>query len=365
MSTAPAEIRLELTPRARVDVIDVTGRILEEFGGLLGRYRRALYCSHHTTAGYLEQSLCARLDHDRERLSRFLRAFQGLFPPGAGYQHDRLELRRELSDEQRRVEPRNADSHLTFIGAGLRNCVTYVNRPDVPVFFIDLDGKNGALPRTRLTTVLAFDREREVAEASLAVPVSGHPVDAVNLKDPRLGVIDRLNDLLRVHGIAKGRVDLALEPEETQAGLTVNEYETLLMRHDLAEVLKDPVRHVAERGRGMLRNPRAIPSKALNYAHYDLVQVLNELMDCFGVSESFVERLVARVLGAGASRILRLKRSVSLLVSDHEAGQASWAARASRHGTIVQGTYQSPILLQWRKPAGRTRRLRARLLAFE
>jgi len=36
-----------------------------------------------------------------------------------------MELRTELSDAQRKVEPRNADSHLTYIGAGLRNCVTY------------------------------------------------------------------------------------------------------------------------------------------------------------------------------------------------------------------------------------------------
>ena len=41
------------------------------------------------------------------------------------------------------------------------------------------------------------------------------------------------------HGISHGRIDLSLLPEERHAGLTVNEYETLLMRHDLREVLEN------------------------------------------------------------------------------------------------------------------------------
>ena len=45
-----------------------------------------------------------------------------------------------LTEEQKEVEPRNGDSHLTFIGSGMRNCVTYRNQPPAPVFFIDLDG---------------------------------------------------------------------------------------------------------------------------------------------------------------------------------------------------------------------------------
>ena len=43
-----------------------------------------------------------------------------MFPEGAGYQHDELHLRTERSDEQRQTERRNGDSHLAFIGAGLR-----------------------------------------------------------------------------------------------------------------------------------------------------------------------------------------------------------------------------------------------------
>ena len=37
-------------------------------------------------------------------------------------------------------EPLNADSHLAFMAGALRTCVTYRNRPNEPVCFIDLDG---------------------------------------------------------------------------------------------------------------------------------------------------------------------------------------------------------------------------------
>ena len=77
----------------------------------------------------------------QDRLGQFFGAFRVVFPPGGEYRHDQLHLRAELSDEQKAVEPRNGDSHLTFIGAGMRNCVTYRNRPPAPVYFIDLDGK--------------------------------------------------------------------------------------------------------------------------------------------------------------------------------------------------------------------------------
>jgi hypothetical protein len=56
-----------------------------------------------------------------------------------------------------------------------------------------------------------------------------------------------------------------------------------------------------------------------------------------------------------AARFLRMKRSVSLLVSDRdEAGQ----------GAIVEGTYQSPILVQWHRGAAPTRVLDVTLTRF-
>lgn len=352
----PKEISLALVPRARFDVIDVAQRIALEFGDFLSRYRKALYCSHHTTAGYLEQSLCARLRYSRERVAPFIRAFQKLFPPGADYRHDQLQLRNELSEEERQREPRNADSHLTFIGSGLRNCVTYVNRPGTPVYFIDLDGIHEKGRRTRRTTVLAYNEEEVVRRGQIAVPVSRHPVDSVNLRDPRNGFMDQLGDWLDRDGIDKGRVDISLDPTERHVGLTVNEYETLLMQHDLAEVLRDPLRLLAIHGKHMLRDPRAIPTRTMDHAKYDLVHVLNELMDAFRVSESVVERIVAAFMGVPASRFLRVKRSASLLVSD-TAGNGK--------GRIVQGTYQSPILVQWRRADGQVRRLDVTITRFK
>lgn len=352
MAPEPTQLTLELLPRSRYDVIDVTRRVEEEHGGLLDEYPRALYCSYHTTAGYLEQSLARRFEHSRQYLDPFIRLFQRLFPPGAEYHHDQLERREELSVAQRAREPKNADSHLTFIGSGLESCVTYVHRGRTPpVYFIDLDGVIPAGSRTRRTTILPYRDETVVGEREIRVPVSDHPIDALNLRDGRLGVLEELGEWARTAGIERGRLDLALDAEETHAGLTVNEYETLLMQHDLAEVLRDPLRFAAAKGRNILRDPLAVPGKTLSYARYDLVQVFNELMDTFGFRASTVENLLARVLALPASRFLRMKRGVSLLVSSDAAPDP-----------IVCGTYQSPILVQWKRPRRGVRELRARLV---
>ena len=62
MSASPLEFALELTPRARVDVIDVRGEVSSRYGDGLSAYPRALCCSFHTTAGYLDRSVAARLN---------------------------------------------------------------------------------------------------------------------------------------------------------------------------------------------------------------------------------------------------------------------------------------------------------------
>ncbi len=355
-----SELTLALKPEHRFDVIDVNARIRQRYGDVLDAYRRVLYCSYHTTAGYLEQGLGTRLN-GRESVHDFLAPFQHLFPPGANYRHDQLALRTELSDEERLCEPRNADSHLTFIGSGLEPCVTYENRPGAPVYFIDLDGVNrdaahGPQRRHRQTTVIGYDREERAERVRLRIPVSAHPIDSINLKDPSLGVFERLNALVRRHGIRKGRIDLHLGAGEEHAGLTVNEDETLLMAHDLREVLQNPMRFMAEKSWGMLRDPRAVPGKMKMYAKYDLVLVVNKLIDKLGLSGSLAERVIDKFLAVPAERYLRMKRSVSLLVSD---------AGPDGRGIIVQGRYQSPILVQWQKAPGGTRHLDAVLSRFE
>ena len=218
MATTPAEIRLTLNPSRRFEAIDVNARVSAEAGDVLQRYSRTLYCSLHTTAGYLDQSLAGRMHHHHGRLAQFFDAWHALFPPDADYHHDQMELRSELSDEQKETEPKNADSHLTFIGSGMRNCVTYRNQPLAPVYFIDLDGTNGAACRERNTTIVAYDQERVVARESFVVPVSRHPIDSVNLGDPRIGLVDRVNELLAASGLDKGRVDISLRPSERNVG---------------------------------------------------------------------------------------------------------------------------------------------------
>ncbi len=354
MRMAPSEVIVEVSPKQRVDIINVRGLLSDPAAEQLDTFPRALYCSYHTTAGYLEQGLAARLD-STDGVTSYLNVFQTMFPQGAGYEHDKMHLRAELSEEQRRIEPRNADSHLAFIGAGLRNCVTYVNRPQQPVYFVDLDGVNEGQPRRRLTSVLGFHQEEVVAQTCLVIPVSAHPVDSVNLKDPRLGIYEQLQELVARHDVAKGRIHLTLSSGERHAGLTVNEYETLLMRHDLMEVLRDPLRYVAEKGRNMLAAPRAIPNRTIEYAKYDMVRVFNELFDTFRMNETLVEKILARLIALPAARFLRMKRSVSLLVSDRE--------RDGR-GAVVQGCYQSPILVQWHKADGQQRTVDITLTRF-
>lgn len=351
---SPQQHTFEITPGARLDLVDARSRARSLYGGALEGYASCLYWSPHTTAGYLPQSLAARLNRGHG-LGRYLDLFRAAFPEGAGYRHDQLDLRNELPPEQRETEPMNGDSHLAFIAGNLRPCVSYLTRRPGPVYFIDLDGVYAGTPRKRTTTVLGYDHEEVVARVRLEVPVSPHPIDVVNLKAPGLGLYEQLRDLIATHGVAKGRVRLALDVTEPNASLTVNEYETLLMQHDLADVLRNPLHFAAEKARHAWSDPRAVPGKALDYAKYDLVRAMNRLVDALGLGASVVERLVARALEVPASRFLRMRRSVDLLVSD---------AATPGTGAVVEGTYQTPILVQWRHAAAGSRAMDVILTRF-
>ena len=201
--------------------------------------------------------------------------------------------------------------------------------------------------RRRTTTLVGYTREIEVARTTLQVPVSGHPIDAVNLKDSRLGLYPELQEFLSRHDVSKGRLRLDLGRGEQHASLTINEYETLLMRHDLAEVLRNPLRFATERARNAWTEPHSVPQKTLDYAKYDFVRTLNRVVDVLGLGQSRIERLMAKAMGVPASRFLRMKRSVSLLVSD---------SRTPGQPALIEGTYQSPILIQCAgRPAVRAR----------
>jgi len=67
--------------------------------------------------------------------------------------------------------------------------------------------------------------------------------------------------------------------------------------------------------------------------------VMNTGLDTLRLRGSVVEKLLARTLAVPAARFFRMRRSVSLLVSEREDGSVG----------IVEGTYQSPILVQWQQ----------------
>jgi hypothetical protein len=178
----------------------------------------------------------------------------------------------------------------------------------------------------------------------------------VNLKDPRFGFLDQLDALLHRYDVHKGRVDISLSRTEQHAGLTVNEYENLLMQKDLVDVLKNPLRYMARKGTSFLRDPAARRGKAKHYALYDLVHIFNELMNTLQVGQSVIERIVPRVLSPPAVRFLGMKRTMSWLVSNSEAHGT---------GTLVRGMYQSPILIQWQKAPERQRSLDITITRFQ
>jgi thiamine phosphate synthase YjbQ (UPF0047 family) len=353
MAQDPLDLTLELAPQARFDVVELRSRLSSEHRDALAPYPYCLYWSAHTTAGFLDRSLITRLGPGR--VPTYVDVLRRIFPEGAGYAHDHLERRIDLDAAQRAVEPKNADSHLAYIAGGLCQCVTHPNRPGETVYFVDLDGVNEGRPRRRQTRVIGFQHEAVVAQIRLDVPMSRHPIESVNLKDPRLGLYDRLAEFVSRAGVGTGRLHLALDPAERHAALTVNEFETLLMKYDLAAVLREPLRFMAAQYRGLLANPRAVPGKALGYAKYDLVRVINSGLDTLGLQDSIVEKVLARTLAVPAARFFRIRRSVHLLVAEREDGRRGF----------VEGTYQSPILVQWQRSPRATRVLHATLTRLE
>ena len=386
-SDPPFKTTLSIRPAARTDFIDVRARVAEEFGSDFIRYPKALYISDHTTAGYLDQRLAQRLDHDREKVREYIKVFHEVFPPNAGYEHDELERRTELSDEQKATEPENADSHLTFISAGLQSATSYDNQRGRPVWFVDLDGVHRGGTRRRRTTVVGYGSEKVVAQTRLNVEASPRSIDAIDLREPGSGFVDHLEDLVEEHGVSYGRLDVSLTPEETDASLTVNEYEPLLMKNDLRRALLSPLRFMADQGRQVLRTPLSLPGKALRLpgkalrlsgkalhvarmgttvlrtspgpvldtATVEAVHILNWALERMGVDESVIARMLNRALALPVARFQGLRREISLPVV-HPEGDGK--------GEIPWGTYQSPILIQWRGPEGTTRELDVKLVRF-
>jgi thiamine phosphate synthase YjbQ (UPF0047 family) len=351
MTPRPLELALELSARERFELVELRSRFSSEHDDSLASYPRCLYWSAHTTAGFLDRSVISRLGLGR--VATYIESLRRIFPEGAGYAHDRLERRKDLDAAQRAIEPKNGDSHLAFIAGGLQSCVTHPNRPGETVCFVDLDGVNEGRPRRRQTRVIGFHREVVARHMRLQVPLSGHPIDSVSLKAPALGLYDELAEFVAKADVGKGRLHIALARGERDAALTINEYETLLMKYDLAAVLKNPFRFMAEEYRQALANPRAVPGKALGYAQYDLVRVLNTGLKTLRLHGSLLERGLARTLAVPAARMFRV-RSINVLV----------AGESGRPGP-VEGVYQSPILIQWQRAARDVRELDVTLYRLE
>ena len=331
----PLDITLEIAPKARFDVVDLRSHFAAEHEALdrLSALPVLVVSHHGRVSGPQSGRAAERPAHsDLRRRRPHVLSRRAPATSTTGWSVAATSTRR--SGRSSRATPtRTWRSSPAGCAPASR---TRTGRAST-VYFVDLDGVNDGRPRRRLTRLIAFTRERVVSSTRIEVPVSEHPIDSVNLKDPRLGIYAQLAEFVKEAGVAKGRLRVSLDPTERHSALTVNEYETLLMRYDLAEVLRNPLRFVAEKSRHALANPRAVPAKTLGYAKYDMVRVLNKGLDALGLRGSIVEKAMARTLAVPAARFFRMRRSVSLLVSADDDGQPS----------IVEGTYQSPILVQW------------------
>jgi len=106
-------------------MMDLRVRLPESMRQALAAYPRLLCWSSHTTAGFLDGPwLPAWRRTEEPGLTGYVETSGRVFPEGGG-----LRARPPGTPDRARrvaaaVEPKNADSHLAFIAAGLRTCVT-------------------------------------------------------------------------------------------------------------------------------------------------------------------------------------------------------------------------------------------------
>ena len=104
----------------------------------------------------------------------------------------------------------------------------------------------------------------------------------------------------------------------------------------------------------MIDDPLAIPSKTLNYAKYDVPRAINSLIEALHWDHSVFERAMAKLMAVPARRLLRSRRVTFLASHDDVLGRP----------TLVRGTYQSPILVQWKSAEGQARTIEITLVAL-
>jgi thiamine phosphate synthase YjbQ (UPF0047 family) len=346
MSPSSPILHLDLRPGLRNEVTDLRPTLENAVvRGDLPRTRKYLCISHHTTAGFPDRQLRLRIGSDPEGLDAFLEALQDIFPPEAGYEHDELQRRTELSEAQRAREPLNADAHLAFIGGGFTNCLFHSAGSDEPIWFVDFDGtyetRTGeTIRRHRRVTVLALDEEVVGTRLQFEVSVPDGAA-ALPLSRPELGILGAVERALEEMEISIGRLHFHLEDPHAGAGITVNEAEALLIQRDLVDVLTSPLRFAADGKTGDADEESPPPAGARGLAR---------ALEALGFSPERQERLLNRALSSASPRILRIRGEASLGVVP-ALGDPPGAP-----GRILLGRYQSPILLQRSGPPQGVRR---------
>ncbi len=358
---------LDLSPGSRLDIKNVSPKLGQIDSPSFSSFEKVALCSLHTTAGFLEQSLAAKLGNKPEGVDYLVRSAHRLFPEGAPYWHDRMELRDELTAEQRKHEPLNADSHLAFICLGLCSCALYEFDPNEPIYFIDLDGEFQGTFRSRKTLAVGYNEIRCVHEETLPIKIPRKDQYALDLSQH----LSDLQPLVNKHKIHRGLITFELDPSEKNAGITVNEYETLLVERDITDVLKNPLRYMLGHASELVRHPRKLPEKARKMLTYELHLAIRDGLQLASRSVSAIEYMVERL----GMRLPLLESVIDRLAAPLETRWMNLGATArflinaedeQPQGRIMTGTYQSPILIQWRRPETDTdtRKLRVRLLEF-
>ena len=119
MAPPPLELSLELSARERFELVELRSRFSSEHDESLASYPRCLYWSAHTTAGFLDRSLAARLS--LTGVPTYVEALRAMFPEGAGYEHDQLDRRTDLRHVQAAGghEGRRIEDHIPPRGVSL------------------------------------------------------------------------------------------------------------------------------------------------------------------------------------------------------------------------------------------------------
>ncbi len=360
---SPTVTTLNLSARSRLDMQNISEMLAKADNGSFTSFDKVAIASMHTTAGFLEQPFATKLGNSAEGIGHLVRSAHRLFPEGAPYWHDQMELRDELSEEQRKVEPLNADSHLAFICLGLCNSVQYTFAPKNPIYFIDLDGESRGTFRSRKVLAIGYNDTECIYEQSLSVDMPEQERCAVDLSKN----ISDFQALAAEHKIRQGLITFELEPDENHAGITVNEFETLLVERDITDVLLNPLKYIKNNVSEFARKPLMIPRKAKKILMYELHLAIRDGLKWAGRSVSAVEYIAERL----HMRLPLLEYVIDRIANPIEARWMNLGSKArflintedgETSGSVKIGTYQSPILIQWRRPDSDVRRLRARLL---